>query len=585
MYICFTCSKKLKKNKVPCQAVHNQLRVHDIPAQLSMLEKLEQILISQRIVFEKIVIMPKGQQRKIKGAICNIPVSCEETCKVLPRPPNSSGIIVLKLKRKLQFRGYVYFQAVRPQVILQALHWLQNNNPLYENTTVNLTNIDPELTRIGADESDDHHDEDESDDLRNEEECDDHVSDNESFQTKNPSVNDEDNNVDFEKEDPLNEHRAATCETCLQSVIPDYPLITNEQDGNTCISAGNDIAPGENKHPVCVMTDRYCEELAFPVLFPKGRFGYKLERKIRLTPVKYFNARLLHYSGRFAMNSEYLFFAQFVLEQKKVSDSITIALKKLHSQPVTASQFRAANDQYVKNLIFKEQAYLFLRNIPGSPPYWQKLMFEAIAMVQQLGIPTWLMTLSCADLRWPELFLILSKINRNPMTDEEIKNLSYNEKCSLLNLNPVITAKHFQYRVESFFKDVLLSNANPIGKIIYYALRIEFQMRGSPHLHSLIWTADCPELTPENEEAYIRYIDQHVQASVPDKEKDTEFCELVETYQKHNHSRTCKKYKNISCRFNFGQFFSDNTVVSKPLPDDISDEQKTVMLNHRNEID
>ena len=47
-------------------------------------------------------------------------------------------------------------------------------------------------------------------------------------------------------------------------------------------SAGNEIfsvAPGENKHPVSMMTDRYREELAFPVLFPKRRFGYKMERK------------------------------------------------------------------------------------------------------------------------------------------------------------------------------------------------------------------------------------------------------------------------------------------------------------------
>jgi len=43
-------------------------------------------------VFEKIVMMPKRQQRKIKEAICNFPVNCEETCKVLPRAPDSSGI-------------------------------------------------------------------------------------------------------------------------------------------------------------------------------------------------------------------------------------------------------------------------------------------------------------------------------------------------------------------------------------------------------------------------------------------------------------------------------------------------------------
>ena len=88
LHICNTCHTKIKKNRVPCQAVENNLAVDDIPPELSSLEKLEQILISQRIVFEKIVIMPKGQQRKIKGAICNVPVNCEEICTILPRPPH-----------------------------------------------------------------------------------------------------------------------------------------------------------------------------------------------------------------------------------------------------------------------------------------------------------------------------------------------------------------------------------------------------------------------------------------------------------------------------------------------------------------
>ena len=32
-----------------------------------------------------------------------------------------------------------------------------------------------------------------------------------------------------EVEDPLNEHRSPANETCLQSVIPDYPIVTEEQ--------------------------------------------------------------------------------------------------------------------------------------------------------------------------------------------------------------------------------------------------------------------------------------------------------------------------------------------------------------------
>ena len=102
-FICRKCHSKGIKGKLPCQAVVNNMYVDEIPRELSSLEKLEQILIAQRIVFDKIVLMPKGQQRKIKGAICNIPVECDQTCNQLPRPPHRLGIIMLKLKRKLQF--------------------------------------------------------------------------------------------------------------------------------------------------------------------------------------------------------------------------------------------------------------------------------------------------------------------------------------------------------------------------------------------------------------------------------------------------------------------------------------------------
>ena len=90
--------------------------------------------------------MPKGQQRKIKGAICNVPVECDQTCKILPRPPERSGIIMLKLKRKLEFRDHVYFQAVRPKVVLNALNWLKVNNPFYPNISVDIGNTGRDLT-------------------------------------------------------------------------------------------------------------------------------------------------------------------------------------------------------------------------------------------------------------------------------------------------------------------------------------------------------------------------------------------------------------------------------------------------------
>ena len=362
--------------------------------------------------------MPEGQQRKIKGAICNVPFGYDETCNILPHPPERSGIILLKLKRKIQFRGHVFFEAVRPEFVMTALNWLKANNILHKDIQIDCTNISTELTSIMNNEEIDH--------------------------TNSLPINSPQNNL----------------------------------DKNTGREIYN-IASGENKHPVSLMTDKQCEELAFPVLFPNGKFGYIAERDVKLSPVKYFNARLLHYSGQFATNPEYLFFAQFIIEQTKVSNSINIALKKVHGQSFTASQVRS-NTQILQNLISQDQAYLFLRQIPGSPPYYQKFMYEVVEMVKQLGIPTWFMTLSCTDLRWPELFQIIARTNGKNMTDEEVEALSYDERCRLLNLNLIIVAKHFQYRVETFFTEILLTNANPFGKLVYYALFIEFQMRGSP---------------------------------------------------------------------------------------------------------
>ena len=101
-----------------------------------------------------------------------------------------------------------------------------------------------------------------------------HVSDSHDIATESCS-HVLDNKVGEKMEDPLNEHRLPISETCLQYLIPDYPVI--EERNENLLSIGNEIyciAPRENKHPVSLMSDKQCElELAFPILFPMGRFG------------------------------------------------------------------------------------------------------------------------------------------------------------------------------------------------------------------------------------------------------------------------------------------------------------------------
>ena len=65
-YICKTCHTKLKKGIIPCQAVWNKLEVDSLPPVLESLHKLEKTMISKRILFSKVLIMPKGQMSKNK---------------------------------------------------------------------------------------------------------------------------------------------------------------------------------------------------------------------------------------------------------------------------------------------------------------------------------------------------------------------------------------------------------------------------------------------------------------------------------------------------------------------------------------
>ena len=116
-YICHTCHVKAMKGKFPGQAVTNKMELYAVPMQLKCLRKLESVLVSQRILFGKIVVMPKGKQRKIYDTVCNILVNCDTLCQSLPRPPESSGIIILKLKTKLKYHGHQYYESVRPAIV------------------------------------------------------------------------------------------------------------------------------------------------------------------------------------------------------------------------------------------------------------------------------------------------------------------------------------------------------------------------------------------------------------------------------------------------------------------------------------
>ena len=157
-------------------------------------------------------------------------------------------------------------------------------------------------------------------------------------------------------------------------------------------------------------------------------------------------------------------FSFLLSQQTNLRNQINIAMKKVSGQGLTANMFQDDFKNTVKSFLAEENAYTFMNSIKGSPAYWINMLSDILAMVKQLGIPSFFLTLSCADLRWDEFPIIISKLVGKDLSSEEISSMSYFEKCDLLNSNPVLLARHFQYRVETFFKEIVLNG--PLGKIM-----------------------------------------------------------------------------------------------------------------------
>lgn len=331
--------------------------------------------------------------------------------------------------------------------------------------------------------------------------------------------------------------------------------IQNEYSNNQIIS----MAPGEGKSPVSLLTDDNNEVLAFPKLFPDGKFGYDTKRTVKLPLTRYFNARILHKDGRFARNTDYIFYAQHVRDLQHINDSITIAMRKARSSNVTAS---VAKDQtQLTTLIQKDYGYKFLSQIRGSPAYFDKMLLELLALVKQLGPFTWFITLSAADLQWPEVIQIIARQYGQSFSDQDIEDMAWEEKCSWIRRNPVTAARHFDYRLNQFIKHVLLSDNQPIGKISMYMYRIEFQQRGSPHAHMAFWIEGAPHFETSSDKELQNFHDKYVSCSLPSD--DEELCSLVKKLQTHVHSLACKK-SGKKCRFSFPKPPSDSTMIVRP---------------------
>lgn len=92
--------------------------------------------------------------------------------------------------------------------------------------------------------------------------------------------------------------------------------------------------------------------------------------------------------------------------------------------------------------------------------------------------------------------------------------------------------------------------------VVHFYTRCEFQQRGSPNWHSLLWLRNDPKYEAgENNDIVFSFIDNFISA---DLNHDDELIDL----QMHKHTFTCRKGKNKGrCLFDIPFFPLNRTMI------------------------
>ena len=151
---------------------------------------------------------------------------------MLPTPAESNGLIIVKFKRKIEYKGHVVFEAVRPDAVIQFLEFLRSHNDLYSDIEINPANLPVDILGLQR--------------FKTEEDT---------IYSKLLKCLDEPIEVQLESslgeetlDDPLSEFRTPSMETTFVSEIP-----------SACVmDEGIVVAPGERKKPVSIINYKFC---------------------------------------------------------------------------------------------------------------------------------------------------------------------------------------------------------------------------------------------------------------------------------------------------------------------------------------
>ena len=289
------------------------------------------------------------------------------------------------------------------------------------------------------------------------------------------------------------------------------------------------------------------DPLSYPLLFPFGTMGFNTgiqhnrvpnrSRRVGNVSIREFYAHRLSYRAN-CRNSIFLtskLFQQYIVDSYvKVERSRLDYLKK-NQDSLRTQSYRGLMD-HLETVGLQENRQIgslciLPSNFVGGERYMRQCYQDAMAIVRNFGRPDLFITFT-ANPNWPEI-------------QRDLNGMPYTSR-------PDICVRIFYAKYKELLKD--LQERQVLGAIDAYVSVVEFQKRGLPHVHLLLF------LKTDDKIRDAAALDQVIWAELPNYERYPDLHRLVLNNMIHRCDERCWD-NNGRCKRHYPKLLSNETIM------------------------
>ncbi|KAK1435160.1 hypothetical protein QVD17_00920 [Tagetes erecta] len=290
--------------------------------------------------------------------------------------------------------------------------------------------------------------------------------------------------------------------------------------------------------------------LQYPLLFFYGESGWSPDLCIAEAPDKIRNSMSINMFYSYQIHDRYSVYTLLLrggrlFQQYLVDAYVSIEQDRLlyvrHNQSSLRSELLKGIQDAIQrgDLAGRDvgSRTILPASFTGGPRYMYKHYQDALAICRVHGNPQYFVTFTC-NTGWPEIQRFM---------------LQFPGLCA--QDRPDVVARVFQLKVASLVN--FLQVEKPFGGVVAYLYTIEFQKRGLPHCHLLLWVADSYKITLPHQ------LDNYISAEIPDVTVDPVLYSIVSESMVHGPcggaKRSASCMKSGSCSKKFPKSYETST--------------------------